>query len=310
APVACALELPWSSATVGRVCHYGKRGRPADRHPLRQPELLRHGGRIAGALNTRPDLMPLLVRDRPRRDLPLVARRIGEAIALVELRGEDQDHLTSGQVAGAPASVHPPVTPGFLLLLDRRLRYRALLLFPRAEPALLDLVLERLGVDLKEAGRLRAVPVHAVEDLVDGHAFGIPGGPTRDLLETDHLLGVDGRRHRRGGHGWPRAAANEVLPTDAGETAVLQDVQQLGLELQRDLADLVEEERAPIHRLEFAGLLPVGARECALLVTEQLGFEQLVGKRRAIHLQELPMGARRRQVNGPGHDFLADSALT
>src|SRR6266568_8054198 len=103
--------------------------------------------------------------------------------------------------------LHPPVTPGFLLLLDRRLRYRALLLFPRAEPALLDLVLERLGVDLKEAGRLRAVPVHAVEDLVDGHAFGIPGGPTRDVLETDHLVGVDGRRHRRGGHGWPRAAA-------------------------------------------------------------------------------------------------------
>jgi len=57
-PVACARELPWSSATVGRVCHYGKRGRPADRHPLRQPELLLHGGRIAGALNTRPDLMP------------------------------------------------------------------------------------------------------------------------------------------------------------------------------------------------------------------------------------------------------------
>src|SRR5438034_11738702 len=45
-------------------------------------------------------------------------------------------------------------------------------------------------------------------------------------------------------------------------------------------------------------------------VTEQLGFEQLAGKRRAIHLQELPMDARRRQVNGPGHDFLADSALT
>src|SRR5207249_5901519 len=61
--------------------------------------------------------------------------------------------------------------------------------------------------DLKEAGRLRAVPVHAVEDLVDGHEFGIPGGPTRDVLETDHLVGVDGRRHRRGGHAWPRAAA-------------------------------------------------------------------------------------------------------
>src|SRR5256885_16919733 len=58
-PVACARELPGSSATVGRVCHYGKRGRPADRHPfVRQPELLLHGGRIAGALNTRPDLMP------------------------------------------------------------------------------------------------------------------------------------------------------------------------------------------------------------------------------------------------------------
>src|SRR5947209_18717560 len=45
-------------------------------------------------------------------------------------------------------------------------------------------------------------------------------------------------------------------------------------------------------------------------VTEQLGFEQLAGKRRAIHLQELPMDGRRRQVNGPGLDFLADAALT
>src|SRR5438309_1800673 len=113
-----------------------------------------------------------------------------------------------------------------------------------------------------------------------------------------------------GGRDEPHVGANDLLPTDAGEFAALQDVQQFGLEPQRDLADLVEEERALIHRLEFAGLLPVGVGECALLVTEQLGFEQLAGKRRAIHLQELPMDARRRQVNGPGHDFLADSALT
>src|SRR5438876_6796572 len=113
-----------------------------------------------------------------------------------------------------------------------------------------------------------------------------------------------------GGGDEPHVGADDLLAADAGELAVLEHVQELGLEPQRRLPDLVEEERALIGRLELPRLLPIRARECALLVTEQLGLEQLTGKRGAVHLQELAMGAWRRLVDRPGHHFLADSALT
>src|SRR5437899_3102280 len=92
--------------------------------------------------------------------------------------------------------------------------------------------------------------------------------------------------------------------------AVTAAVVTAGLEPQRHLPDLVEKERALIGGLELPRLLPIRARECALLVTEQLRLEQLTGKRGAVNLQELAMGARRRLVDRPGHHFLADSTLT
>jgi len=60
---------------------------------------------------------------------------------------------------------------------------------------------------------------------------------------------------------------------------------ELGLEPQRHLPDLVEKERALIGGLELPRLLPIRARECALLVTEQLRLEQLTGKRGAVHFK-------------------------
>ena len=263
--------------------------------------------------------------------------------------------------------------------------------------------------------------MHAVEDFFDRHALGIASSLARDVLETDHLCGLDSRSHRRGGHGRRRAAeaggdilmngargaqhddalhgvleladvagpvildedahgvgrdldlaavlgvepgqemidehrdlfaplpqrrdadlddvqavvevftelmrphgrlevaigggdephvgADGLLAAHARELAVLEHVQQLGLKPQRHLADLVEQERALVRRLELSGFLPVGSGERALLVTEQLRLEQLAGKGGAVHLQELAMGARRRLVDRPGHHFLADSAL-
>jgi hypothetical protein len=47
------------------------------------------------------------------------------------------------------------------------------------------------------------------------------------------------------------------------------------LEAERHLADLIQEERAPVGELEAAGLAGHGARERALLVAEQLGLEEL-----------------------------------
>src|SRR5437879_2258261 len=58
------------------------------------------------------------------------------------------------------------------LVPRHRLRHDPLLLFRRDEPALNDLVEQCLVADLKEAGWLGAVPVHAVEDFFDGDALG------------------------------------------------------------------------------------------------------------------------------------------
>jgi len=51
------------------------------------------------------------------------------------------------------------------------------------------------------------------------------------------------------------SVSDDLLAADARELAVLEHVQELGLQPQRHLADLVEEERALVGRLELAGLL-------------------------------------------------------
>ena len=59
------------------------------------------------------------------------------------------------------------------------------------------------------------------------------------------------------------------------DDAVLQEAQQLGLQRQRHVADLVEEQRAAVGQLDLADGLLRRARERALLVAEQLALEQL-----------------------------------
>jgi len=62
--------------------------------------------------------------------------------------------------------------------------------------------------------------------------------------------------------------------SEALEGAFLEHAQQLGLQVEREVADLVEEERAPMRQLESS--LPRGHRagECAARVTEQLALDQ------------------------------------
>ena len=63
---------------------------------------------------------------------------------------------------------------------------------------------------------------------------------------------------------------------------VLQDAQQLGLRLERHLADLVEEQGAPVGGLEAPLALAQRAGEGAALVAEQLGLDERVrGRRRS-----------------------------
>jgi hypothetical protein len=68
---------------------------------------------------------------------------------------------------------------------------------------------------------------------------------------------------------------NGLDATDALELALLQRAEQLHLHLDRDLADLVEEQRAAARELEATGLAAHRSRERATLVPEQLALDEL-----------------------------------
>ena len=69
---------------------------------------------------------------------------------------------------------------------------------------------------------------------------------------------------------------------DAEDDALLQRAEELHLEVQRQLADLVEEERALVGRLELAGPRRDRAGEGALHVAEELALDQVLGDGAAV----------------------------
>ena len=82
--------------------------------------------------------------------------------------------------------------------------------------------------------------------------------------------------------------------------------QQLGLQVQRQVVDLVEEERAAVRALEAADALAHRAGEGALLVAEQLALDQRVATpRRSRRRRAGPSRAGRQLVDGLGGGALA-----
>ena len=73
--------------------------------------------------------------------------------------------------------------------------------------------------------------------------------------------------------------------------------------------DFVEEERPAIGLLKFADFVFGGAGEAAFHVAEQLGFDQLLGNRRAIDFDKCPVAAQARGVQRARDQFLARAAF-
>src|SRR5262249_25235137 len=92
--------------------------------------------------------------------------------------------------------------------------------------------------------------------------------------------------------------------SQAGELAVLEDMQELALEGRMQIADLVEEDRAVVGGLEFAELELMGAGERTALVTEQLALQELARHGRAVDLHEGTGLANPELVNGSGDQVL------
>src|SRR3970040_1846283 len=100
-----------------------------------------------------------------------------------------------------------------------------------------------------------------------------------------------------------------LRPADAGEFPLLQEPQQLGLCGKAEIADFVQEEGPAVRELDLAEAARQGPRERPFLVSEQLALDERVRDGGAIDGDErtLPTGAV--EMEGPGDEFLAGSAL-
>src|SRR5436189_714633 len=107
----------------------------------------------------------------------------------------------------------------------------------------------------------------------------------------------------------PDVDSERVAAADALDLAGLDRAQQLDLGVERQLADLIEEDGRSVGILEAADMAIERAGEGALFVAEQHGFDEIFGDRAAIDGVELLLGARGGGVDRLGDDFLARAAL-
>src|SRR5262249_54747783 len=100
-----------------------------------------------------------------------------------------------------------------------------------------------------------------------------------------------------------------AVRADAADLAILQRAEELGLELGRHLADLVEKQRPAARLLEGADAPRPGAGEGALLVAEELALQEVRGERAAVDDDEGTAAARARPVHRLGGAALAGAGL-
>ena len=107
----------------------------------------------------------------------------------------------------------------------------------------------------------------------------------------------------------PEVELDVSQPAQAAEGLLLQDAQELGLETQRNLPYLVQEERAPVRQFEDTAFLGARVREGAFLVAEQLAFQQCGGDGRAVDSDEWSGLPKALVVKCLGDQILAGPAL-
>src|SRR5438046_6771714 len=102
---------------------------------------------------------------------------------------------------------------------------------------------------------------------------------------------------------------DRAVAADRWHGLLLDGPQELRLQPERPLADLVEEERPAVGRLEQAAARLAGAREGALPEAEQLRLEQLFRDRRAVHRDERLVAPSAREVERAREQLLANARL-
>ena len=97
---------------------------------------------------------------------------------------------------------------------------------------------------------------------------------------------------------------------DALEPLLFERAEDLGLQRQRQIANLVEKQRPAVRELELAGLARSRAGKRALLVPEELGFEQVLRNGGAVDGDKRTIGPRAQHVQRAGKQLFAGPAFT
>ena len=121
------------------------------------------------------------------------------------------------------------------------------------------------------------------------------------LDELDHV--AVGRRDQA------EIDLHRLLGADRIDLALLQGPQQLDLRVERQFADLVEEERTAVGFLELADALVDSASERASLMAEQDALDQVLRDGAAVDGDERPRLAFALALDGARDQLLADAAF-
>src|SRR5262245_3855662 len=97
---------------------------------------------------------------------------------------------------------------------------------------------------------------------------------------------------------------NRLRASQPLDLSFLKDSQQLGLQLKRELANFIKENRCLVGQFETANLLSQGPREGTLLMTEQFALDQAWRERCTIHPDQWPVPARAGIMNGASNQLL------
>src|SRR5271165_1151982 len=127
---------------------------------------------------------------------------------------------------------------------------------------------------------------------------------TPKLAFLDHLLQVP-----VGGGDKPDVDMNRAIPSQTFQFPFLDRPEQFALQLQGDFTDLIEEQCAFVSQLEAADFLREGTRKRALLVAEQLAFQQSGRNRSAVDFDKRLVASSAQLVDGSSDQFLACSGL-
>ena len=112
-----------------------------------------------------------------------------------------------------------------------------------------------------------------------------------------------------GGGNDPHVDVHRARAAQSLELSLLQNAQQLWLQLDRKVADFVQEQRPSMSELEPPGLARMRSRERAALASEQLALDQRGGQRRAVERDEFPRRPRTAPVNRARDQLLASPGL-